>query len=122
MIADVSLPGKNGIELAEELLGRKRNLKMLFISGYVGAEVLRFHNIPKADLHFPSKPFAAGELISRVEQVLAAPEQLRWLRTGHNDKDAGAEEGRYYKATSVSTPVQCFRGKFAKRSRAVHFG
>ncbi len=94
LIADVSLPGKNGIELAEELLSRKRNLKVLFISGYVGAEVLRFHNIPKADLHFLPKPFAAGEFIQRVEQVQAAPDRVPGGAAGQNDRGAGADKGR----------------------------
>ncbi len=94
LIADVSLPGKNGIELAKELLTRKPNLKVLFISGYVGAEVLRFHNIPKEDLHFLTKPFVAGEFIQRVEQVQAAPDRVPGGAAGQNDRGAGADKGR----------------------------
>jgi DNA-binding response OmpR family regulator len=76
-LLDISLPGKNGVELAKELLQRNPALKVLFVSGHVGAEVIRFYGLRITDRHFLKKPFHAKDLISRVTEVLASTEQLR---------------------------------------------
>src|SRR5579883_2978049 len=72
LIADISLPDKTGIELAKACLRLKRTLKILFISGWTGAEFLDYAGISKDDLHFLPKPFRSSALVSRVAEVLAA--------------------------------------------------
>src|SRR5262249_10517392 len=57
LIVDVSLPGRSGVEVALDLLKSKPDLKILFVSGYVGAEVIRFYGVPATDPHFLRKPF-----------------------------------------------------------------
>src|SRR5262245_50162009 len=52
LIVDVSLPGRNGVDIASQLLKRKPDLKVLFVSGYVGAEVIRFYGVSTNDVHF----------------------------------------------------------------------
>ena len=75
----MSLPGKTGIELARVLLRRKPDLKVLFVSGHVGAEVIRFHGLPASDRHFLKKPFRAERLTERVKDLLKSADALDWL-------------------------------------------
>ena len=70
LVADISLPGKNGCDLARELIGMKPELKVLFVSGHVGLEVCRFYGLAPSDLHFLRKPFEAEAFLQRVDQVL----------------------------------------------------
>jgi DNA-binding response OmpR family regulator len=76
LLTDISLPGNNGCELARALLGVKPGLKVLFVSGYAGAEVCRFYGLSASDVHFLRKPFKAGELLDRVRAVLDSAERL----------------------------------------------
>ena len=75
LITDISLPGKTGVELAKVCLQQKPALRILFISGWVGAEFLQYAGIPKCDLHFLPKPFRSSALTARVERILASNEQ-----------------------------------------------
>jgi two-component system cell cycle sensor histidine kinase/response regulator CckA len=84
-LLDVSLPGKTGIELAHALLRIKPDLKILFISGYVGAEVIRMHGMSLRDRHFLRKPFRADELVSRVHESLKSFEPLSWANSPKTD-------------------------------------
>ena|SRR5690349_8544726 len=70
LVTDISLPVTNGCELAQELLKRYPELKVLFVSGYVGAEVCRYYGIPVTDLFFLRKPFQPAELVERARRVL----------------------------------------------------
>ena len=70
LLTDISLPGKNGCELAKTLLEIDPGLKVIFISGATGAEVCRFHGIVTTDLHFLEKPFRAADLLQRLRDVL----------------------------------------------------
>ena len=69
LLIDVSLPGKNGFELARTMLAIEPKLKVLFISGHVGTELCRFYDIPPTDVHFLQKPFQPMELLQRVRFV-----------------------------------------------------
>lgn len=92
-VVDVSLPGRNGCDLASELLKQKPNLKILFVSGHVGAEVIRFYGLPASDIHFLQKPFTPRDLTDRVEKVLASPEPFGWLNQRDPDKRSKLENG-----------------------------
>lgn len=70
LIADVSLPGPNGCELANRLLALRPGLPVLFISGYTGAEVCRHYGVQLHDLHFMAKPIDARSLVRRVRTIL----------------------------------------------------
>src|SRR6266576_1637086 len=70
LIADISLPGGNGLELAIALRKQKADLRVLFVSGHVGSEIWRYYSLEVSDEHFLRKPFVAADLISRVKQVL----------------------------------------------------
>jgi CheY-like chemotaxis protein len=79
LVADVSLPDRTGIELAKACLRLKRTLKILFISGWTGAEFLDYVGVSKEDLHFLPKPFRSSKLVSRVAEVLASTVPIPWL-------------------------------------------
>jgi DNA-binding response OmpR family regulator len=76
LVTDISLPGANGCELAHQLLKRWPDLKVLFVSGHVGAEVCQYYGIPVTNEFFLRKPFTPAELVGRVEQVLESTERL----------------------------------------------
>jgi DNA-binding response OmpR family regulator len=72
VVADIALPDGNGCELALTMRDQKEALRVLFVSGHVGAEVCRYYGLDVSDLHFLRKPFGPEELCSRVEAVLAS--------------------------------------------------
>ena len=77
LVIDVSLPGGNGCELARLLMARDPKLRVLFISGHVGSEILRFYGVSAADdIRFLEKPFQSGELLTRIRCVLERVEPL----------------------------------------------
>jgi len=75
-LTDVSLSGRNGYELSKALLAVEPHLKVLFVSGYAGAELCRFFGLPITDVHFLRKPVDPAELLSRVKFVLALADPL----------------------------------------------
>jgi DNA-binding response OmpR family regulator len=79
-LIDVALPGKNGVELAKQLLSLKPGLRVLFVSGHVGAEVIRFYGMEANDTHFLQKPFDAATLVKRVDETLRSDEPLHWAQ------------------------------------------
>ena len=77
LVTDVSIPGsQNGCDVASKLLTDNPALKVLFVSGYVGAEVCKFHGVSVSDLHFLRKPFSVAQFIRQVKSVLESPEQI----------------------------------------------
>ena len=74
VLVDVSLPGKNGVDLAKQLVKRKPGLRVLFVSGHVGLEVVRFYGMRATDQHFLQKPFRSETLLERVRQILKSSE------------------------------------------------
>jgi len=76
-VLDVSLPEKNGVELAKQLLLENEDLRILFISGHVGASVIRFYGMNASDEHFLQKPYSDEIILSRVQQALRGQEPLR---------------------------------------------
>src|SRR5215218_5830954 len=64
LLTDVRMPFMPGDELARQLRGRRQTLKLLCISGYMGADALE---IPG---DFLPKPFSRDELLAKVREVL----------------------------------------------------
>jgi len=69
---------------------RKADLKVLFLSGHVGSEVLKFYGLKPSTLHFFGKPFKSADLLERVTEVLSSPEypKVRWKTKAENDENA----------------------------------
>jgi len=70
LIADIMMPGMNGRELAETLLGQKPGLKVLLISGYEHAPVELAGGFAPGAVELVRKPFSGKALIERVIEVL----------------------------------------------------
>ena len=76
LLVDVSLPRKNGCELAKALLRLNPHLKVLFVSGDAGAKLIRFYGIRPTDLHFLRKPIRHAMLSQRIQKVLESEDPL----------------------------------------------
>jgi len=70
LIADVAMAPVNGCDLALQLTVKQPDLKVLFISGYTGAEVLRRAGIPGLNAAFLRKPFTADQLASQSRLMI----------------------------------------------------
>ena len=69
LILDVVMPRKNGKEAYEEILKVKKNVKVLFMSGYTGDVVLD-KGISDEGYHYISKPLAPEALLRKIREVL----------------------------------------------------
>ncbi len=74
LVTDVIMPDMNGKELADRLLRRRPQMKVLFTSGYT-ADTIGRHGMLEAGVEFLAKPYSPVELARRVRQCLdAGPE------------------------------------------------
>ncbi len=69
LLADVVLPGASGPTLAGELLPRRADLKVLFMSGYTEDAIVR-RGVLAPNTAFINKPFSAEGLAAKVREVL----------------------------------------------------
>lgn len=71
MITDVVMPQMGGARLAGELALERPDMKVLFVSGYAEATVLR-HGAIDVTTRFLQKPFSLKELARKIREVLDA--------------------------------------------------
>jgi PAS domain S-box-containing protein len=69
LLTDLVMPGMNGHELAEKLLARMPNLKVLYTSGYARS-ILQERDFPGLSAAFLEKPFNWQSLAQKVRAVL----------------------------------------------------
>jgi FixJ family two-component response regulator len=69
-IIDVRMPGMSGLELQEELIGRKDTLPIIFITGH-GDVPMAVTTMKKGAVDFIEKPFDQAALKALVERMLA---------------------------------------------------
>jgi len=69
LLADVVLPGASGPTLADELLSRCADLKVLFMSGYTEDAIVH-RGVLAPNTAFINKPFSAEGLAAKVREVL----------------------------------------------------
>ncbi len=69
LIADVVMPRLSGPALAQELIGGRPALKVLYISGYTDSAVVN-SGILEKDVAFLQKPFTPAALAEKVREVL----------------------------------------------------
>jgi len=81
LVTDVAMSPMNGCELAVRLAAIQTDIKVLFVSGYAGAGVLRREKVVELRAAFLRKPFAAGQLTERVGSLLA-PRLGKTVQTG----------------------------------------
>ena len=75
LLTAIALPGNNGYELARRIFQIDPNPKVLFVSGYTGAEVSRFYNMPTTGAHLLDKPVQRADLLDRVRHVTRVQKQ-----------------------------------------------
>jgi hypothetical protein len=69
VVTDMVMPGISGLELGEELLARRPDLKLLIMSGYT-ERAIDEHALG-ASVAFLQKPFSSSGLTSKVRETLA---------------------------------------------------
>jgi len=67
--SDVIMPDISGAELAKRLSAKNPRMKILFMSGYIGDEIIR-QGIQEKDVPFLQKPFAPMILARKVREIL----------------------------------------------------
>jgi two-component system cell cycle sensor histidine kinase/response regulator CckA len=72
LLTDVVMPGMSGRKLAEILVSRYQDLKILYISGYAETAISH-HGVLDPGIAFLPKPFSPHTLVNRVRQVLDMP-------------------------------------------------
>ena len=76
LIVDQQMPGMNGVELQEQLRSAGRRLPIIFITGHSNDRI-RERALAGGAICFLSKPFAAQELVERIDQALQASDPVR---------------------------------------------
>jgi two-component system cell cycle sensor histidine kinase/response regulator CckA len=69
LVTDVVMPGLSGNQLAQRLLRRRPELRVLYISGYP-EDSISHHGVLDADQHFLQKPFPPGQFLEKIREVL----------------------------------------------------
>ena len=70
LLADIVMPGMDGIELSHRAARLRPGLKVMFITGFAGVAMSKAE--PEQQKHILSKPFHLKELVDQVEQILTA--------------------------------------------------
>jgi CheY-like chemotaxis protein len=72
LIADVAMAPMNGCELALRISKYQEKLKVLFVSGYTGSQVLTREGLRGLDGGFLRKPFTGDQLAETVLAIVGA--------------------------------------------------
>lgn len=74
VLTDVVMPHMSGSELVERLRKEQPTLRVIFMSGYTGANNAAIHkSLEMPGVAFLQKPFRLNALISQVEELLLRP-------------------------------------------------
>ncbi|HEX4496216.1 MAG TPA: ATP-binding protein [Thermoanaerobaculia bacterium] len=71
LVTDVVMPGLSGSQLAGQLVRRRPELLVLYISGYP-EDSIAHHGVLSEDQHFLQKPFPPGQFLEKIRAVLDA--------------------------------------------------
>ena len=72
LLADVVMPDVSGPDLALRMLSMRPNLRVLFMSAFAEADIVRVKVLDKA-LGFVAKPFSSDSLLANVREALGVP-------------------------------------------------
>ncbi|MCB1537950.1 MAG: response regulator [Rhodospirillales bacterium] len=71
LLADIVMPGMDGIELAQKAAELHPSIKVMFITGFA-AVAMGARNPQRTQARVLSKPFHLRDLVDQVNQLLAA--------------------------------------------------
>ena len=71
LLADVVMPGLDGIELARRAVAEKPGLRIMFITGFA-AVAMKNSELGTARAKVLSKPFHLRDLVAQIDRMLAA--------------------------------------------------
>ena len=71
LLADIVMPGMDGIELAQKATAHNEGLKVMFITGFA-AVAMDSATVKEDESRVLSKPFHLKDLVDRIEHLLAA--------------------------------------------------
>ena len=71
LLADIVMPGMDGIELSNKATKANPKLKVMFITGFAAVAMGR-EDIDRENAKILSKPFHLNDLVEQVETLLAA--------------------------------------------------
>jgi len=69
VISDIIMPEKNGFQIAEDIRQHLPKIHTLFMSGYMGDDLL-YNYKPGKRINFIGKPFKAEDLLHKVREIL----------------------------------------------------
>jgi FixJ family two-component response regulator len=84
VIVDVQMPGLNGIELQEDLIRRRREEQLVFLTGH-GDIPMCAQAMKAGAVDFLRKPFRADELLQCVQNALIRSAEQRRRSTQKNE-------------------------------------
>lgn len=71
LLADIVMPGMDGIELSQKATALYPDLKVMFITGFAAVAIGQ-HTPATQHTRILSKPFHLNDLVSQVNELLAA--------------------------------------------------
>jgi DNA-binding NtrC family response regulator len=69
LFTDIVLPGMNGLDLATDLRGKKKDLPILMCSGYTDKRV-QVEKIQEKNFRFLQKPYEIEELLRTIREII----------------------------------------------------
>lgn len=72
LITDVVMPGMDGKGLADRAMALKKDLKVLFISGYP-EEVIATHGVLQKGINYLQKPFSVSDFSGKIRELFDGP-------------------------------------------------
>jgi PAS domain S-box-containing protein len=69
LVSDIVMPGKSGVQLAQELAASRPRMRVLYISGYTDETIVRY-GLLDPGAYFLQKPFTPDVLARKVREVL----------------------------------------------------
>jgi two-component system cell cycle response regulator CpdR len=72
LLADIVMPGMDGIELSQRAAKLLPALKIMFITGFAAVILDQHGQKPETNTEILTKPFHLKDLVDRVEALLAA--------------------------------------------------
>lgn len=76
MLSDVVMPQMSGRELAEQLSPKRREMKVLYMSGYTDDAIVH-HGVLDEGMAFIEKPFTPNGLTRKLREVLSSPVEIQ---------------------------------------------